>query len=62
MTHEMPGLLFHWGTEGNCLHAPWSFAFVPSKYSAVEVYNFLIRALYQGENALVPLPLQKRSI
>ena len=39
---------------------PLVIALVPLKFP-VEVYNFLKSTLHQGENALVPLPYQKRS-
>ena len=57
-------LLFHRGNEGDYLQAPWSLPWCP-RNAPVEIYNVLIgslRALYQGGNALVPVPFQKPNI
>ena len=50
------GLILHGGNKAHCLHAPWALAWCPWN-ALVEMYYFF----YQGENALVPLPFQKRS-
>ena len=46
------------GNESDCLHAPWSFALVPLKYSSKNLQFLPL----PRKKALVPLPFQKRTI
>ena len=45
------GLILHEGNEGDCHRAPWPMPWCPWNATYINIYNVLIRSLYQGERS-----------